>query len=139
LRDEAEEGSHVLAPKDRQGLADMTEPSEAFSATVVECRGDALVVVAGELDMATAPELSRTLDPLVDGGLSGLVLDFSELTFLDSSGIAVLIDTQQRLAPKGRQLSIRSAQPGAMKVFEISGLLDFLQVEGDAPAETATD
>jgi anti-sigma B factor antagonist len=115
----------------------VSESWGAFSATVVELEGDALVVVAGELDMATAPELGRTLDPLLAGSSSGLVLDFSRLTFLDSSGIAVLIDAQQRLAPGGRQLSIRSAPASAMRVFEITGLVEFLQVDADAAEETA--
>jgi anti-anti-sigma factor len=117
----------------------MSGPSEAFSATAVELDGDVLVVVAGELDMATAPELGRTLDPLLDNGSAEIVLDFSRLTFLDSSGIAVLIDAQQRLTQRGRQLSIRSARDNALRVFEISGLMEFLSVEDGVAEETPSN
>jgi anti-anti-sigma factor len=104
--------------------------SGAFSATL-SVNGDAKVALAGELDMATAPELVRALAPVVETGPPEVVLDLSALSFIDSSGLGVLVDTQQRLTADGRHLCIDGARPSARKVFEIAGLVDYLHVRLD--------
>ncbi len=60
-----------------------------------------LVVVSGELDVATAPELRKLLDDLRENGeTEDLLLDFSDVTFMDSSGIGVLVrEHRLRCAP----------------------------------------
>jgi anti-sigma B factor antagonist len=112
----------------------MTVPADTFSATLT-VNGDATVALAGELDMATAPQLESALDPVVAQGPHEVVLDFTSLSFVDSSGVAVLVNTQHRLAEQGRTLSISGAGPNAMKVFEIAGLVDFLRVRALSPGE----
>jgi anti-sigma B factor antagonist len=102
--------------------------SDVFSASVVEHDSDLVVVLSGELDMATAPELARVLGTVLDSGPTELVLDFSELSFIDSSGIAVLVESQHRLTECGRHLTIHAAHRHTVRVFEIAGLLDFLNV-----------
>jgi anti-anti-sigma factor len=109
----------------------MNDPAELFSARVVGLDDDSLVALTGELDMATVPELTGVLDQLVKQGPSLVILDFSGLSFIDSSGIAALVDAQHRLNEQGRQMSIRAARSSALRVFEIAGLLDFLQVRGE--------
>jgi anti-sigma B factor antagonist len=79
--------------------------------------------------MATAPGLNGVLGPLIEAGPSDVVLEFSGLSFVDSSGIAALVDAQHRLSEQGRQFSIHGARSGAVRVFEIAGLLDFLRVQ----------
>jgi anti-sigma B factor antagonist len=104
------------------------EPTN-FSADVVHLDGNAVIALVGELDMASAPDLSSVLEPLVVDGPSELVLDLSGLSFLDSSGLALLALAQQRLCVQGRSLRIRSPQRGALRVFEISGLTEILNVD----------
>jgi anti-sigma B factor antagonist len=111
---------------------------EGFSAKVIELDDDSLVVLSGELDMATAPTLIRTLDPLVAHVSRDVVLDLSELTFIDSSGIAALVEAQHRLSENGRELSVHGARRSALRVFEIAGLLDFLHVQRDAVKDSPT-
>jgi anti-sigma B factor antagonist len=111
----------------------MTVP-EVFSASLT-LNGDATVALAGELDMATAPLLESTLAAVVSQGPDEVVLDFTSLSFVDSSGVAVLVNTQHRLAEQGRTLSIKGAGPNAMKVFEIAGLVDFLHVRAPSAGE----
>jgi anti-sigma B factor antagonist len=135
-REETKEGWHVLArfePKEWRG---MNGSGESFSAKVVELNDDSLVVVFGELDMASTPELTGVLDPLVAHGSREVVLDISGLTFIDSSGIAALVDAQNRLSEQGRELSVHGARHSALRVFEISGLLDFLHVQSEAVEES---
>jgi anti-anti-sigma factor len=107
----------------------MTPAAGGFSAKVVGLDDDTTFFLTGELDMATAPELTGILGQVIESGPQEVVLDFSGLSFIDSSGIAALVDAQHRLSDQKRQLSIQSAQRGAVRVFEIAGLLDFLHVQ----------
>jgi len=109
----------------------MSVSAEGFSAQVLGLDDDPVVFLTGELDMATAPELTGVLAPLIEHGPPVLVLDFSGLSFIDSSGIAALVDSQQRLGEQRRRLSIHGAERGAVRVFEIAGFVDFLHVQTD--------
>jgi anti-sigma B factor antagonist len=110
----------------------MTDPAESFSARVVRLDSGEVVVLTGELDMASAPELTKVLRPLVANGPREVVFDLSDLDFVDSSGIAALIAVQNQLRQQERHLCIRGAQPSAVRIFEIAGLLDFLNVRTEA-------
>jgi anti-sigma B factor antagonist len=96
---------------------------------MAESNGETVISVAGELDMATAPDLVAVLDSVVRQGPGDVIIDLSELSFIDSSGIAALVTGQQELIQQERRLSLRGARPHPMKVFEIAGLLDLLHVE----------
>jgi anti-anti-sigma factor len=100
-----------------------------FSTTSVVYDEKLVVELAGELDMATAPELTETLSRLVEEGPNEIILDLSNLAFIDSAGIAVLITTQNQLMAQGRKLMLRSLKPNPLEVFKITGLLEFLNVE----------
>jgi anti-anti-sigma factor len=121
----------------------MSVSAEGFSAKVVGLDDDTVVFLTGELDLATAPELTGVLGPLIARGPQELTLDFSGLSFIDSSGIAALVDSQRRLNEQRRRLSIQRAQHGAVRVFEIAGLVDFLHVQtghgADPPSSSGTD
>ena len=51
-------------------------------------RGDGRVVVLGEVDMATAPELSEAIESLINTGAQRVVVDAAGVTFMDSTGLA---------------------------------------------------
>jgi anti-sigma B factor antagonist len=79
------------------------------------------VVVTGEIDMATAPQLRELLDGLVDDGATRILLECRELGFLDSSGIGVLVAARKRLGEAG-ELIVASPPPHVRKVLEITGV-----------------
>jgi anti-sigma B factor antagonist len=114
----------------------VTRSSAAFSASVVAHDGETSVVLTGELDMASSPDLADVLETLVASGPAELVIDLSGLSFIDSSGLAVLVATQNALAEKGRHLSVHSARRHALRVFEIAGLGEFLDVRPEPTEET---
>jgi anti-sigma B factor antagonist len=107
----------------------MSHSAKPFSAAITQKDGRAVLALSGELDMATAPELAQALLPLLDGGSGEVTVDISALSFIDSSGLAVLVSSQRSLQEQGRHLTLRGARPHAMKVFEIAGLLELLNVE----------
>ena len=97
--------------------------TSAFSYSVVD-RGDVHVVsFRGELDMATAKGLS---DWLVDVSGSTVVIDLDELTFMDSSGIATIIEARNRMIEKGDWLVLTRPRENIRRVFEVTGLSELL-------------
>jgi anti-anti-sigma factor len=114
-----------------------TRPPQPFSATTAERDGAFTVLLSGELDMATAPDVALVFDALVDEGPHEIVLDLSALSFIDSSGIAVLVASQHKLIAQERHMALRGARPHAMRVFEIAGLVEFLNVQTEPEESTA--
>jgi anti-sigma B factor antagonist len=110
-----------------------------FSVAVESMNGNAVVVLAGELDMDTAPQLIRILEPLVEKGPTEIVLDFSGVTFVDSSGIAVLVGSQNQLSEQGRRIRVRAPRPQALRVFEVTGLTGFMGSDRDAAPKADPD
>lgn len=67
------------------------------------------VVIAGELDHFAAPQIRRQLDEIVDNpSVVHLVLDLENLTFMDSSGIGVLLGRLRALQARGGTLSVKN-------------------------------
>ena len=80
-----------------------------------------VIAVQGDLDLATAPRLKRTLLNLLQTGSSRLVIDLSHTTFVDSTALSVLVGVTRRLDPDAG-LAIVCAQPSVLKIFELAGL-----------------
>jgi anti-sigma B factor antagonist len=89
--------------------------------------GTASLVVRGEIDMATAPQLRHTLMALVDGGATRVTLDCRGLEFLDSSGIGVLIAVRKRLGDDG-SLTLEAPPPHVRKVLELTGVSEHVTI-----------
>ena len=97
---------------------------DGFSLRVEQNGQGPVVWVSGELDIATAPLLSDCLD---DFNGQPVTIDFSGVTFLDSSGLAVLIGRHSHVGPDS--LVLRGVQPMQMKVFEITRLDEVLNID----------
>lgn len=88
------------------------------------------VVVAGELDHCAAPQVRRMLDDLLaDASITRLVLDLENLTFMDSSGIGVLLGRLRTLQSRGGTLGVKNMQPQVEKLFRLSGLHRVIDVQ----------
>jgi anti-anti-sigma factor len=77
--------------------------------------------LAGEIDLSNAHTLSERLMPATEDG-GDLTLDLSELRFIDSSGIRVLVQAFQTLETKGARLILRSPLPPVRDVFALMDL-----------------
>jgi anti-sigma B factor antagonist len=104
-----------------------------FSVSVDERNGQVLVVVRGELDLATAPQLEQELLPRLHAGAHAL-LDLRGLEFMDSTGVRVIVAAHHAAQDHDGRLSLLRCQPdGAVgRVLEISGLDGILDVVDDA-------
>jgi anti-anti-sigma factor len=83
----------------------------------------ATVTVAGDLDITTETRLTRRLLAVAAGHPEQLVLDLSELVFVDVAGARAL-DDLYTLLQSGCPVILRQPQPPARKVFEITGLME---------------
>jgi anti-sigma B factor antagonist len=87
------------------------------------------IEVRGEIDMAVAPQL---LDAILCAALSrqreDIVIDLAECTFIDSAGLAALVQAHRRLVAESCHLVITRASPVIAATIELAGLDDYLDV-----------
>jgi anti-anti-sigma factor len=102
-------------------------PRRSFRLALDQLDRVTVVKLQGDLDLASAPELKARLTDVVRNGSRRLVLDFSGVTFLDSTALSVLVGVQRRLGPDER-LAIASARHSALRVLELSGLAGALRI-----------
>lgn len=94
----------------------------------------AWVHVSGELDIATTPQLDRTLRaPELQARL--LVLDLRELAFMDSSGVHVIVDASLRARRVGRRLLLLRGPPNVDRMFALTGSCDDVEIGDVDPVE----
>jgi anti-sigma B factor antagonist len=91
--------------------------------------GRQVVVVRGEIDVATSPALREELYSTIDRGARTLVVDLSKLSFIDSSGLGVLVATLKHIRERDGELILRGLDHPAMRVFEITGLTELFTIE----------
>ena len=86
--------------------------------------GDSVIVrLAGELDHCCAQSVRRELDGLIaDRGVRRLILDFSCLQFMDSSGIGVILGRYRQLRDRGGLVGVVNMNPHIARIFHMSGM-----------------
>jgi anti-anti-sigma factor len=100
-------------------MDELSKGRTARLAVSSEADGGFLVVrLGGELDLAGVTELAAQIDELLAREPQPLLLDLSDVSFCDSSGIAVLI----RLANHFGHIRVRAAAAGVRRVIEVLGL-----------------
>ncbi len=93
--------------------------------------GLCLIQIFGELDHHSAPMLARELDRAINSGnVRELRLDLAKMTFMDSSGIGVLIGRYKRLKKSGAVLSIVNPTKVVDRIFRMSGLYQIFNKVG---------
>lgn len=80
-----------------------------------------VLALRGELDVATVPRLADPLREVIAAGKTGLVIDLGELTFLDSTGLMVLLNGLRRVVRQGGNLVIVCTNPTVLRLFDITG------------------
>ena len=91
---------------------------------IAEKSGECLTVyLNGEIDHCSAERLRKEIEiHLRDSSIQKLLLDFSHVTFMDSSGIGMLIGRYKTMAQRGGSVSARSMQPSVGRLFRMAGL-----------------
>jgi anti-sigma B factor antagonist len=89
---------------------------------------EVVLFFSGEIDLATAPQMWDAIASSVGPDTRRLVLDFSDVTFIDASGISVIVRARFSLGEDG-QVVLRRPRPSARRVFEIVHLDELGGVE----------
>ena len=85
------------------------------------------VILDGRLDTATSPKLEEELKAVL-GDLKKLVLDFTNLEYISSAGLRVLLMAQKAMSKQGEMI-ILNVNETVMEVFEITGFADMLTIQ----------
>ena len=85
--------------------------------------------VVGEIDISTGPLLRDALLRFADGADGPVVAEMSGVRFIDSAGIAVLVDVQNRLGYQGRALELHQVSTEVGRVIDLLGLTQRLRVD----------
>jgi anti-anti-sigma factor len=102
--------------------------SGGLQVEVAPARERVTVRAEGEIDLATAAELEEPVLELLDRGFGHVVIDMRAVTFMDSSGIRVLITAHQHALDRGASLSIVVGTSRVRQTLELSGAIDYLGV-----------
>ena len=94
--------------------------------------GGVYLRLAGELDMSTAGELTATIDRLAADGERRMLLDLTDLTFCDSTGMAVFVRGDNRAAADGGWLRLTGATGRVDRVLRVTGLAEVLLYQPDS-------
>jgi anti-anti-sigma factor len=94
----------------------------------------ALLVVSGELDIASAPELERALDQIRPEQCKLVVVDLRELEFMDSTGLSIIVRAHQRLSEQDCELTLVKGPPQVQRLLDLTGVAERVRV-GSEPGE----
>lgn len=93
------------------------------------CRGRHTITLRGELDMSNAEALETITQRLCVDGISGIVLDLSDLDFIDSTGLRAVLSSQAICKQYGPEFSVIPGSTAVRRLFELTGALEVLQIE----------
>jgi anti-anti-sigma factor len=116
------------APICSLSLMGADDDQESLEIEVQTTESRTMVVMAGELDASTAPYLYNTLSDLELTDALHVVLDLAKVSFMDSSGLAVILTEHKRLQHIDGTLTIFSPPSSIRRLFELTGLETTLDI-----------
>jgi anti-sigma B factor antagonist len=100
----------------------------------------AAITVHGELDMLTVPELRSALGAELAAGTTRIVLDLTDVSFIDSVSLAAIVNAKRQLGADGRLGVVIAPDSYTMLIFEIGGMeavVELFSTREDAVAQLA--
>lgn len=112
---------------------------QPLSVTRSQVEGVTVFRLSGELDLASSPALRQELFDLIDGGEQPSVqVDLADMTFIDTTGLNVLVTAMRRLAAMGGNLIVANPRPSTLRLFQIAGLTTVLDIRTGRDSEKPT-
>jgi len=94
--------------------------------------GTTLLAVSGEVDMLSTPALLKTIEDEVAAGPQRLIIDMAAVTFMGTSGLAVLVEALSTSRERDIDLVLVCATPAVRRPLELAGLITLFQVTATA-------
>lgn len=86
-----------------------------------------IYVLTGRLDTTTSPELENDIKTSIDG-VTDLEFDFTDLEYISSAGLRVLLYTQKIMVKQGSMV-VKNCKPEIIEIFEVTGFAEILTIE----------
>lgn len=102
-------------------------------AGTVQLDSGVVVTMTGEIDIFTAPYFRTLVDEAISIGAGTVTVNLAGVTFMDARGLTVLVGAVRQLNNSGRQLIVQAPPAPIRRLFEITGLTEFLGVEVPPP------
>lgn len=102
-----------------------------MSVTVHRRGGLTVARISGEMDLSTADEIRKVLDQEIDRGCAHMLLGLRKVTFMDSSGLGVILGRYRRLDALGARMTLVGVSDQVRPLLDLSGLLKLLPVVDD--------
>jgi anti-sigma B factor antagonist len=112
---------------------------QSFHMESVSAGDCAVLQVAGEVDVYTAPELRQRVIGLIDDGACHVIADLRAVDFLDSSGLGALVGSLRRLRMREGSLKLVTGGERILQVFQITGLTHAFTLHSTVPDAITAD
>jgi len=93
---------------------------QPFGCDILPAPDAVRIACAGELDLAASEVLSARVDELLESGPARVILDLGGVTFLDSSGLRMVLEARTRAAGRGVPLTVAPGPPPVQRIFELT-------------------
>ncbi len=90
--------------------------------------GRVIIALTGELDMASAPLLQRAIADSALAASAVLVLDLEQLSFLDSTGLRIILGVRELCQERGQGFAVTPGSPQVQRLLSITGVAEHLQM-----------
>jgi len=106
-------------------------PTQLFEADVRQVDGATIIDLTGEINRSSEEGLNAAYDKAARLGAARVLLNFSQVDYINSTGIAVIVGVLARARKDGRTLTVFGLTEHYRTIFEITRLVDFMQVVPD--------
>ncbi len=97
-----------------------------------------VIPLEGEIDLHVSPRIAATLNAAVKEQPRNLIVDIAKVSYIDSSGLAVLIETMQNVEKYGGKFALVGMQEAVRPIFEIARLDQVFRIFPDADSALTT-
>ena len=102
---------------------------------VTEGEKQTLVSLSGEVDVYTASKLKETLNPLAEQDGQSLIVDLSNIDYIDSTGLGIFIGTLKITEKSNSELKLTGLNERVKRLFEITGLNEVIDINTEKREE----
>lgn len=102
--------------------------TDTFTTSTEIIQGNAVLNVAGEIDIYTAPRFKNAIAEVINQGYTNILIDMSRVDFMDSSGFGTLLSATKPLRPVGGSISLCSCNEAISRMLEITRLNTLFRV-----------
>jgi anti-sigma B factor antagonist len=122
MADQFAQRSVLAAPSCGAQRGTTCAPAAAFSITAVATGDEVRIVASGELDIAARPQLQELVGGLAFASLARVVVDLRGLEFIDSTGVAFVLDLAKAACEHGTTLAFVRGPQAVQHVFAVTGI-----------------